>query len=402
MKFNILDINFIIFLYWGSYYWVGEDISMKYKYIETIYHNVKSVDKSSLHSLYDCLKDYDCIIVYGSGRSYAAIKIAVSQYSKMKGSPTIITPEDPGFPGNNIYEALDNLRERFSKIFLLVNSGSGETLEPLIVAKDFVNYIDNNNANNLILGVITSKPESSLGRLAGEYGVLVHLKGRGEHKLDDFLTSGIMGDTFELGSLLLLTGLIKSIYLGSINYFDDIIDTYYQKIYELLDRYVDSKTFGIMIDMMARRSNVFIGGRGSAHEVATMLVIRLNHIKYAIGDHVYRARGSNTPRPRPGDLGILISCSGETPAIISWAKSLQASGAYVVAIVGNPNSLLARIVDNKVIIDSRPIEKFVPRDFYLYASFLLSPLPIRLIERFKEEGLVLPESILRYYHSIVE
>lgn len=375
---------------------------MKYKYIETIYHNVKNVDRESLNFLYSYLKDYDCIIIYGSGRSYAAIKIAISQYSKIRGAPIIVTPEDPGFPGNNMYEALDNLRERFSKIILLINSGSGETLEPLVVARDFVNYINNNGSNNMTLGVITSKPESSLGRLAREYGVLVYLKGREGHKLDDFLTSGIMGDTFELGSLLFLTGLIKSIYLGSVDYFDDVIDTYYNRIYDLLSRYVDSKTFGIMVDMMARRSNVFIGGRGSAHEVATMLVIRLNHIKYAIGDHVYRARGSNTPRPRPGDLGILISCSGETPAIISWAKSLQTSGAYVVAIVGNPNSLLARIVDNKVIIDSRPIEKFVPRDFYLYASFILSPLPIKLIERFKEEGLVLPESILRYYHSIVE
>ncbi len=375
---------------------------MRYKYIETIYHNVKAVDNEQLNSLYNYLRNHDCIIVYGSGRSYAAIKIALSQYSKMKGSPFIITPEDPGFPGNNMYEALDILRERFNKIFLLINSGSGESLEPLIVAKDFTKYIDDNGVNDLALGVITSKPDSSLGKLAREYGVLLHLRGREEHKIDDFLTSGIMGDTFELGSLLLLTALIKSIYLGSSDYFHDIVDAYYERIYELLDRYVDSKTFGTMVDMMARRSNVFVGGRGSAHEVATMLVIRLNHIKYAIGDHVYRARGSNTPRPRPGDLGILISCSGETPAVISWARSLQASGAYVVAIVGNPNSLLARIVDNKIIIDSAPVERHVPRDFYLYASFLLSPLPIRLIERFKEEGLILPESILRYYHSIVE
>ncbi len=375
---------------------------MKYKYIENIYRNVKGVDKSTLVKLFNYLMNYDCIIIYGSGRSYAAIKIAMSQYSKMRGAPVIVTPEDPGFPGNNMSEALDILSDRYSKIFLLINSGSGESLEPLIVARDFVKYIEDTGSENLVLGVITSKPGSSLGRLADEYGVLVHLRGREEHKLDDFLTSGIMGDTFELGSLMLLTALVKAIYIGSIDNFDDIIDSYYSRIFDLLERYVESKTFGIMVDTMARRSNVFVGGRGSAHEVATMLVIRLNHIKYAIGDHVYRARGSNTPRPRPGDLGILISCSGETPAVISWARSLQASGAYVVGIVGNPNSLLARIVDNKIIIDSRPIQRFVPRDFYLYSSFLLSPLPIKLIERFREEGLVLPESILRYYHSIVE
>ena len=170
----------------------------------------------------------------------------------------------------------------------------------------------------------------------------------------------------------------------------------------MIEKYAESKTYGLMVDVMARRSNVFIGGRGSAHEVATMLVIRLNHIKYAVGDHVYRARGSNTPRPRPGDLGIFISCSGETPAVIRWARSFQASGGYSVAIVGDGKSTLARIVDNKIVIGCGERKAGMPRDFYLYASFLLSPLPIKLIERFKEEGLVLPESLLRYYHSTVE
>jgi len=111
---------------------------------------------------------------------------------------------------------------------------------------------------------------------------------------------------------------------------------------------------------------------------------------------------SNTPRPRPGDLGIFISCSGETPAVIRWARNLQASGGYSVAIVGNERSTLARIVDNKIVIGCGDVGAGIPRDFYLYASFLLSPLPIKLIEKFKEEGLVLPESLLRYYHSTVE
>jgi fructoselysine-6-P-deglycase FrlB-like protein len=133
-----------------------------------------------------------------------------------------------------------------------------------------------------------------------------------------------------------------------------------------------------------------------------MLVIRLNHIKYAVGDHVYRARGSNTPRPRPGDMGLLISCSGENPTVIKWAENLSLSRTHLFGVVGRSESSLAKIIKNRIVLESRCIEPGVPRDFYMYASFVLSPLPIKLIERFREEGLNLPESILRYYHSTVE
>lgn len=374
---------------------------MKYRYIERVWDSVIGVDEDEVQQLYSYMKEADCIIPYGSGRSYAALKIPISQYSKIPTAPYIITPEDTGFPGNNMYEALEVLSERFEKILLLINSGSGTSQEPLVIARDFEKFIVEKNIKRYKIGAVTSNPDSPIGRIASSNGVVVRLKGRGGEKVSDFLTSGIMGDAFELGSVMLFQGLIKAIYLNKAGDIKDILEDFYKNIIGIIEKYVDSDLYNNIVEILSRRSNVFIGGRGSAHEVATMSVIRLNHIKYAVGDHVYRARGSNTPRPRPGDLGILISCSGETPTVIRWAKNLLETHTYVVAVVGNGESSLARIVHDNMIID-KEFYKHIPRDFYMYASFLLSPLPIKLIEKFKEMGLVLPESILRYYHSTVE
>ncbi len=376
---------------------------MRYKYIEKIWNNVKSVDKSSLMELYEVLRDADCLIPYGSGRSYSAIKIPMSQYAKMFESPTIITPEDIGFPGNNMYEALRILKTKYRSIYLIINSGSGESEEPLAVAYDFARYMDDYKPDSMRIIGITSNPNSSLGRLASKYGFNVILKGRlMKEETLDYLTTGIMGDTFELGSLFMLQGIVKAIYYGDFSKLDKIYSEYYSKITKIIDEYVDSDMYEEIITILERRNNVFIGGRGSAHEVATMTVIRLNHVKYAIGDHVYRARGSNTPRPRPGDLGILISYSGETPAVIRWCKHLRDAKANVVAIVGNEKSTLAKMADYTFYIETEECYQGMPRDFYMYASFFLSPMPIKLIERFKSNGLKLPESLLRYYHSTVE
>ncbi len=374
----------------------------RYKYIDQIFRNVESIPSEKVSIFNQYLLESDLIIPYGSGRSYSALKIAMSQYAKIEGAPYIITPEDAGFPGNNMYEALDPLTRRFDKIVLIINSGSGESFEPKVVANDYIKYMERNRLKNrLKIVVVTSNPKSSLGRMGDEYGLMIYLKGADRISID-YPTTGIMGDVFELGSLLLFQSLVKMRYRGIDNY-REVVSSYIDKLDELIYRYTSSEDYVSVLDILERRSNVFIGGRGSAYEVATMLVIRLNHVKYAVGDHVYRARGSNTPRPRSGDLGILISCSGETPAVIKWAEDFLETGAHVFSIIGRMGSKLEEYSEYKIILrDCEDYRKGTPRDFYLYSSFLLSPLPILLITRLMRRGLVLPESILRYYHSIME
>jgi 6-phospho-3-hexuloisomerase len=43
-----------------------------------------------------------------------------------------------------------------------------------------------------------------------------------------------------------------------------------------------------------------------------------------------------------------------------------------------------------------------PRRFYMRAAYVLSPLPVRLVERLGERGLRLPEYIINWHHSLTE
>jgi len=374
---------------------------MTLKYIDRIRRNVLSVKGSSLKHLYDILDEADCVIPYGSGRSYCSIKIPMSQFAKIFPEKVVITPEDPGFPGNNMYEAARKLERRYRKIVLLLNSGSGESQEPLTVAWDLARYIDETGTDRYVIVGITSNPLSSIGSLASEYGLVIELRGRARHEEAlDYTTTGIMGDTFELGSLLLVQGVVRALYEGERGRIKAIHRQYLDHVSELIDKHIHSEQYDALVEHLMKRANVFVGGRGSADEVAEMTVIRLSHVKYAIGDHVYQARGANTPRPRPGDLGILISCSGETPTVVRWARTMREEGCTVYSIVGNPESSLARCSDYCIPVEAGNDEG--PRDFYMYASYILSPLPIVLIGRLSEAGLRLPERLLRYYHSTVE
>jgi D-arabinose 5-phosphate isomerase GutQ len=374
---------------------------MLFKYIERIRDNVLDVNTSLLEKLYESIRNADCIIPYGSGRSYSSIKIPFSQLAKFDYSKLILTPEDPGFPGNNMYDAASKLESRFNKILLIINSGSGKSEEPLNVAEDLARYIDEKNTDKFMIVGITSSPRSPIGELTKDYGFRIYLKGRPRGvEPTDYMTTGIMGDTFELGSLLLLQGIIKAMYLNRKKDLTKLYVEYFDNIDKLIDIHVESTLYEELVDQMAGRTNIYVGGRGSADEVAEMTVIRLFHVKYAIGDHVYQARGANTPRPRPGDIGIFISYSGETPAVIRWARVMRGEKCYVYSIVGNSRSRLAQNSNSYLPIEIE--DSNGPRDFYMYASYILSPLPIKLIGRLSDTGLTLPERLLSYYHSTVE
>lgn len=374
---------------------------MSLKYIEQIKENVLAVDKNDLNILYEVLCESDCIIPYGSGRSYCSIKIPVGQLAKIYNNKIVVTPEDPGFPGNNMYEAAPKLEKRYKRIVLLINSGSGASQEPLAVAHDLARYIEGCHSKKFTILGITSDASSPIAKISQKHGYVIKLRGRVKDiEPIDYTTTGIMGDAFELGSLLLTQGVVKSIYMGEKSRIKDIHRRYFNHIDKLLNKYVESDLYDGLVENLAKRTNVFVGGRGGADEVAEMTVIRLFHVKYAIGDHVYQARGANTPRPRPGDIGILISCSGETPSVIRWANTLRKEKCIVYSIVRDPDSTLAKNSDYYISIEIGDDDG--PRDFYMYAAYILSPLPIKLIGKLSSGGLILPERLLRYYHSTVE
>ncbi len=315
----------------------------------------------------------------------------------------VLTPDDPGFPGRNMYDAAADLDRRYKKTLLLMNSGSGYSDDPLVMAQDLGKYIEETKSTKFSMGLLTSTYESPMAELANKYGNTVLLKGRGRSKPSfEYSETGMMGDIFELGTLQLLNSMIEAIFRNL-----EVDDVYglcneeFAKIGDMIDSNVNSETYTQLVDLMEKRTDVFLGGKGTGNEIAKMTGVRLFHIKSFFGDNVYITRGVNTPHPRAGDLEILVSYSGETRPVIIWADVIKKFAGTVFAITGNKDSMLAKKADLKIILEEEA-KPSTPRRFYTRAAFVLSPLPVKLAERLAQRGLKLPEYIISWYHSVTQ
>jgi 6-phospho-3-hexuloisomerase len=300
----------------------------------------------------------------------------------------VITPDDPGFPGKNMYDAAADLNRRYKKILLLMNSGSGYSDDPLVMAQDLVRYIDEKKSTKFTMGLMTSGLESPLAQIVQDYGHVVHIKGRGKSKPSfEYSETGMMGDVFELGTLQLLCMMIEAIFRNL-----EVKDVF---------KNLKSETYAQLVDLLEKRTDVFIGGKGTASQIAKMTGIRLFHIKSFLGDSVYVTRGVNTPRPRAGDLEILLSFTGNTKPVNIWCDVMKKFNGKVLAITGNKDSMLVKKSDYNIILNEE-VMKGTPRRFYTRAAYVLSPLPVKLAERLAQRGLKLPEYIISWYHSVTQ
>ena len=328
-------------------------------------------------------------------------QIALSQVGWR--NKVVLTPDDPGFPGKSMYDAAADLERRYKKTLLLINSGSGYSDDPLVMAQDLVKYIEEKKTNKFSMGLLTSAYESPLAEIVSKHGQVVQLKGRGKSKPSfEYSETGMMGDIFELGTLELLNSMIEAIFRNL--EVDDVFRLCveeFEKIGDMIDSNVNSETYTQLVDLLEKRTNVFLGGKGTANEIAKMTGVRLFHIKSFLGDNVYITRGVNTPHPRAGDLEILLSFSGETRPVIIWADVIKKFAGTVFAITGSQDSTLAKKADLKIILPEE-VKPSTPRRFYTRAAYVLSPLPVKLAERLRERGLNLPEYIISWYHSVTQ
>lgn len=375
-------------------------------FVNRIRENILSVRRKDLSPLYDALKAADCVICGGSGRSLYSLNAAMSQIALSQigwRNKVVLTPDDPGFPGKNMYDAAADLERRYKKTLLLMNSGSGYSDDPLVMAQDLARYIEEKKTNKFTMGLITSSPESPLAQITSQHGHVVQLKGRGRSKPSfEYSETGMMGDIFELGTLQLLCMMIEAIFRNL-----EVEDVFrlcreeFDKIGAIINANMESDTYTHLVDMLERRTDVFLGGKGTANEIAKMTGVRLFHIKSFLGDNVFITRGVNTPRPRAGDLEVLLSFSGETKPVILWCDVMKKFNGIVLAITGKKESTLAQKADLKIILeeDEKP---GTPRRFYTRAAYVLSPLPVKLAERLAQRGLRLPEYIISWYHSVTQ
>lgn len=360
----------------------------------------------SLSPLYEALKAADCVVCAGSGRSLHSLNAAMSQIALSQlgwRNKVVITPDDPGFPGKNMYDAAADLERRYKKTLLLINSGSGYSDDPLVMAQDLARYIEEKKSSKFTIGLLTSNLESPLAQITRQYGHVVQVKGRGKSKPSfEYSETGMMGDIFELGTLLLLCMMIEAIFRNLEA--EDVLklcEEEFEKVGAMIDANVQSETYTQLVDLLEKRTNVFLGGKGTANEIAKMTGIRLFHIKSFLGDNVYVTRGVNTPHPRAGDLEILISYTGETKLVINWADVMKKFNGTVLVITGKNDSTLAKKADLRITLEE-DVKPGTPRRFYTRAAYVLSPLPVKLAERLGQRGLKLPEYIISWYHSVTQ
>jgi 6-phospho-3-hexuloisomerase len=375
-------------------------------YVNRIRDNILKINRRDLLLLYESLKSADCVVCGGSGRSLYSLNAAMSQMAISQigwRNKVILTPDDPGFPGKDMYDAAFEIERRFKKPLLLINSGSGFSEDPLAMAQDLTRYMEAKKTSKFSMGLITSNINAPLAQVVREHGHVVELKGRGRSKPSmEYTETGIMGDMFELGSLLLLCMLVEAIFRNL--RVDDVVKLCEEELVNLgsiIDSNVESETYTQLIEVLERRSNVFLGGKGTANEIVKMTGVRLFHIKGFLGDNVYIARGMNTPHPRAKDLEILVSFSGETKPVISWCNTFREYNGIVLAVTSSKKSTLAEKSNLQMTLEEE-VKQSQPRRFYMRAAYALSPLPVKLAEKLSEKGLNLPEYIVSWYHSVTE
>ncbi len=375
-------------------------------YVNRIKDNLLGIKRKALLPLYEDLKSANCVVCSGSGRSLYSLNAAMSQIALSQigwRNKVVLTPDDPGFPGRNMYDAAAELERRYKKIALLINSGSGLSDDPLAMVQDLAKYIEEKKTPKFSMGLLTSNQNSSLAKIVRQHGHVVVLKGRGISKPSfEYSETGIMGDMFELGSLFLLCMVTEAIFRNlDVDGVFQLCEEEFNKLGPIIDTNVKSETYTRLIDILERRTNVFLGGKGTANEIAKMTGVRVFHIKGFLGDNVYMARGVNTPRPRAGDLEILVSFSGETNPVTVWCDVFHKLKGVVLAITGTRDSTLATRSDFQIVLDER-VKLGQPRRFYMRAAYVLSPLPVKLAERLSDRGLRLPEYIMNWYHSVTQ
>ena len=375
-------------------------------YVNSIRDNIFNIRKKKLLTLYEDLKSANCVVCGGSGRSLYSLNAAMSQIAMSQigwRNKVVLTPDDPGFPGKNMYDAAAELERRYKKTLLLINSGSGFSDDPLAMAQDLARYVEDKKTSRFSMGLITSNLNSPLVKIVGEHGHVVKLKGRGRSKPSfEYSKIGIMGDIFELGSLFLLSMMTEAIFRNlGVDGMLQLCEEEFAKLGSMIDLNVQSETYSRIVDMLERRTNVFLGGKGTANEIVKMTGVRLFHIKGFMGDNVYIARGVNTPHPRAGDLEILVSFSGETRPVIIWRDVFKKLNGIVLAITGAKKSTLAEKSDFRIVLEEE-VKPGQPRRFYMRAAYVLSPLPVKLAERLGERGLKLPEYLISWSHSVTQ
>jgi len=356
------------------------------EYINKIHLNLKGLKKEEVEKLLQAIRDCRRIVEAGEGRSGSALRIGIRGSNKRT-----FHEEDSSWRWRNITEAAREFEQKRGKTLLLINSGSGDTASPKEMAKDlraFINIDKETRSQKFIICTVTSHPEAEI---AQQCDIVVELKGREEGKKElNPHESGLIGDLFELASMVLFR-MIKEAINNDLSVEEVLaaIEKEMKTIGKMIDNYIVSEHYQKLVEETATRQRIIIGGRGPDKQVGEITIIRMLHVNTFFNREAWPT-GPLPPGPKPGDILVLISFSGETKSTLEWAANYRKARGIIFSIVGTPKSTLSDPKESNSFVLEVPIE-----DFYVRAVFLLSPLAGGVIEIFTSCGIPVPEEIIR-------
>jgi len=101
-----------------------------------------------------------------------------------------------------------------------------------------------------------------------------------------------------------------------------------------------------LAEEVLKADRVYVAGGGRSGLMARAFAMRLMHLgltSYAVGE-------TTTPAIRSGDLLLACSASGETHVTVLVSRVAQEAGARVFAITAIPDSPMARLADETIVI----------------------------------------------------
>jgi 6-phospho 3-hexuloisomerase len=150
--------------------------------------------------------------------------------------------------------------------------------------------------------------------------------------------------------------------------------------------------------MCDNAKRIFITGAGRSKLVGNFLGMRLMHSGY----ETYMQGEVATPSIREGDLLVVISGSGETSQLVSFANKAKSEGANVVLICSKANSTIGDIADQTIQIgneDSFAKTKGMPMGTMFELSTLMF-LEATISHLIHEKDIV--EEDMKYRHANME
>lgn len=363
----------------------------KVEYINKIAQNLRRIKKEQLKKLLRASKSCRRMILVGEGRSGYALLIGIKGSNKHT-----FHEDDSSWHWSNPVEAMKEFEQKRSKTLILINSGSGTTTSPKETAmelRDFINDAKETRSQKIIIATVTSHREATIAQMSD---VVLELKGREDGKEESSpLESGIIGDQFELASMVLFRMLKEAINKNlSAEEVMIRIEKEMKILGKLIDDYLASHHYSELIKEAASRERIVIGGRGPDKKVGEITIIRLLHLNRMVNREAWPT-GPLVPPPKLGDILVPISFSGETKSTLEWVSTYKKAGGIIFPIVGTANSTLSK--ENGYVIEGSR------EDFYVRTVFILSPLAGGMMEAFRTHGTEIPEKMIRVLcHSKTE